>query len=89
MSSVKALLYLSWLKTAVNSNNAMASSEKLPKGTGAAPGQETGGQNGGESRRLYDRIAARVSLSTVNIIIAVTAVLIVLLFILGVLTASP
>ena len=55
--------------------------------------EEGGGSENAGSRpkryKLYDRIAANVSLTTINIIIAVVAILLVVFIIYGIATGTP
>lgn len=54
--------------------------------------QKNTGSTGGEKRpqryKIYDRIAANVSLNTINIIIAVVAVLLIVMVIYGIATGT-
>ena len=59
--------------------------------TGAPEGGADDGASGVRPKRwkIYDRIAANVSLTTINIIIAVVAVALVVLVIYGIATGTP
>ena len=58
--------------------------------SGQAPEQETGSSEGNRPKRykIYDRIAANVSLRTIDIIIAVTAIALIGFVIFGIATGT-
>lgn len=68
----------------------MEEAEKLnTRGAASAPEVDSEGKPRPKRYKLYDRIAANVSVNTMNIIITVTVVLLVAALVYGIITGTP
>lgn len=63
--------------------------EKSRRGAQAADDERAGRPSRPRRYRLYDRIASKVSLTAINIVIAATALLLVIALVYGIATGTP